>query len=588
MQYSELAEVYSKLEKTTKRLEKTHIIAELIKKTSPETIQEILLLLEGKVFPSYDERKIGVASKLILKAISLASGLSLREVEERWKKTGDLGTAALEIFQKKRQHTLGKCELSVKKVFSNIKKLAELEGEGSVEQKIKLIAELLTSSKPEEARYIVRTILEDLRVGIGESAIRDAIVWAFFSKELGISYDEGKKELIIPEGRRDEYNRYINLLQEAYDITNDYGEIANKIKTKGTKAIEEAELKPGRPVQVMLFKKAKDINDAFDIVGKPAAFEYKYDGFRVQIHKDEKKIALFTRRLENVTEQFPDIIEYVKKYVRGESFILDSEAVGLKPKTNQYLPFQSISQRIRRKYNISEMARDFPVEVNVFDILYYNGKSTISMPFNERRALICRIIEPIERKILPSRLIIAKTREEAEKFYQEALDRGNEGIMGKNLSAVYKPGSRVGYGVKIKPTMESLDLAIVAAEWGEGKRAKMLTSYTLACRDGDKLLEVGKVSTGLKELEEEGTSFKEMTDILKPLIIEEKGRTAVVKPKVVIEVKYEEIQKSPSYSSGYALRFPRFIRLRDDKSIKDIDTLKTIQGLFAGQKKRKS
>jgi DNA ligase 1 len=586
MRYSELVEVYKRLEKTGKRLEKTKIISELIAKTPADDLPKITLLLEGKVFPGWDDTKIGFASKLIVKAINLASGMDLKAVEERWKKTGDLGTTAAELLSKKKQHTLSRTDLSVTKVFENIKKLALLQGEGSTDRKIQLVAELLTSATPEEATYIARTVLEDLRIGAGEGSIRDAIVWAFCAKELGLEYDDKENDLKLPDNSREAYKEYTEAVQQAYNITNDLGEVARTVKENGIKALADVGFVPGKPISAMLFQKAKDIKEAFETVGKPAAFEYKYDGFRVQIHKHGGKIKLFTRRLEDVTEQFPDIIECVKKHVDAESYILDSEAVGIKPKTNQYLPFQDISQRIRRKYDIKKMTEEFPVEVNVFDILFYNGKSMISKPFNERRAIISKIIDPVPRKIVPSRIIITDKEDEANKFYNESLDRGNEGMMAKNLNAIYKPGSRVGFGVKLKPVMESLDLVIVGAEWGEGKRARMLTSYTLACRDGHNFLEIGRVSTGLKELEEEGTSFGEMTELLKPLIIEEKGKETKVKPKIVIEVHYEEIQESQTYSSGFALRFPRFIRLRDDRAKEDIDTLETVKELYLNQRGR--
>jgi DNA ligase 1 len=338
----------------------------------------------------------------------------------------------------------------------------------------------------------------------------------------------------------------------------------------------------------MLYKKADDIKNAFKQVGKPAAFEYKYDGFRIECHKEKDKIRLYTRNFEDVTKQFPDVVDAVKGHIACDSCIFDSEVVGYKKKTTQYLPFQKISQRIRRKYNIKETAEEFPVEVNVFDLLYLDGKSTIDKPFNERRKLLTKILKPKERTIVLSRIMITESEEEANRFYNEALDKGNEGVMAKNLEAIYKPGSRVGFGVKVKPVMESLDLVIVGAEWGEGKRASWLTSFIVACRDNDDNLQtIGKVSTGLKELEAEGTTFKHLTKLLKPLITEEKGKEVKVKQEIIIEVHYEEIQKSTKYSSGYALRFPRFIRLREDRGAHDCSLLDQVEELFDEQRGQK-
>ncbi|MFA6888757.1 MAG: ATP-dependent DNA ligase, partial [Candidatus Woesearchaeota archaeon] len=283
----------------------------------------------------------------------------------------------------------------------------------------------------------------------------------------------------------------------------------------------------------------------------------------------------------------PDVVDAVKKHVTSESCIFDCEIVGFNPKTTQYVAFQQISQRIKRKYDIEEAIKKLPVEINVFDILYYNGKSVIDKPFHERRALLNKIIHPKERVIVLSRIIITDKEEEANKFYNESLDKGNEGIMAKNLEAIYKPGSRVGFGVKVKPVMESLDVAIVGAEWGEGKRSKWMTSFIIACRDEENnLVTIGKVGTGIKELEGEGVTFEQLTEMLKENIINEKGKEVTVRPTIVIEVHYEEIQKSPTYSSGYALRFPRLIRLREDRGVYGCSTLKQVEELYTEQRGR--
>ena len=583
MEYIKLVEMYQTLEETTKRLKKTFLISEFLKTTSKEDIGNITLLLQGKVFPTWDERKIGVASRLILKAISTATGIDIKKIENEWKKTGDLGLVAESLVKQKKQSTLFSHNLSVKKVFGNISKLAELEGHGSVERKMQLIAELLTSAKPIEARYITRTILEDLRVGAGEGSLRDAIVWAFFGDKIGLKYLSDNK---IDIQSREEYNKYVDAVQRAYDLTNDFSSVAEAAK-QGLKKLEDMAIVVFRPLKVMLALKVKDTKEGFERCGKPLDIEYKLDGFRIQLHKQENKIRLFTRRLEDVTPQFPEVVEYVKNNVKGNSFILDSEAAGLDPKTGKYLPFQSISQRIRRKYHIEEMSKKFPVEVNVFDILYYNGKSLIKEDFKKRRELIEKIISQKPRKIVTVKNLITSKESEVEKFYKESLQAGNEGIMFKKLDAPYKPGARIGYMCKMKPVMETLDLVIVGAEWGTGKRATWLSSFTLACIDEDgNFLEIGKMGTGIKEKAEEGTSFKQLTEELKPLITSEKGREVKIKPKIVVEVSYEEIQKSPTYSSGYALRFPRLVNLRSDRDPSEASTLTMVEDYYYNQKKK--
>ncbi len=641
MKYASLVEVYQKLDSTTKRLEKTYFISELLRKTPVEDLSRITLLLQGKIFPPWDERKIGVASRMVLKAINFATGLNSGEIEDEWKKTGDLGKTAENLIKKKKQATLFSQDLSVSKVFNNLRKLATLEGLGSVDQKVKLISELLTSAKPIEARYIVRNVLEELRVGVGAGSLRDAITWAFFPKVCGIffkcdkcnnympniakclecneiienkfkkeiekfdetkvlklkSIDELKKadikkyDFILCKDEnlaREAYNYFVNAVQGAYDVANDFSVVAEKAKIDGIKGLMNVSLEPGRPVKVMLAIKVKDVKEGFERVGKPADIEYKLDGFRLQIHKKDKDIKLFTRRLDNVTKQFPDVVDYVKHNIKGESFIIDSEAVGFSPKTKKYLPFQSISQRIKRKYDIENMAKEFPVELNVFDIIYYNGKNMITTPFSERRKIIEKIVKPAERKIVYVKNLITSDEKEVLKFYKESLDRGNEGIMLKTLDAVYKPGARVGHMVKFKPVMDTLDLVIVGAEWGEGKRSNWLSSFTLACIDeNNNFLEIGKVGTGIKEKSELGVSFSQLTEELKPLIISEKGKGVNVKPEIVVEINYEEIQKSQTYSSGYALRFPRLINLRLERSAEECSTLSMVEEFYENQRHRK-
>ncbi len=588
MRYAILVEVYEQLEATTKRLEKTHILAQFLKKVPEDDLDRIALLLQGRIFPAWNETVVGVASRLVLKAISAATGIEQAKVEKEWKKTGDLGVTAENLIRGKKQRTLTSSRLMVQKVFDNLRKLPAIEGSGTVDKKIGLIAELLTSAEPKEAKYIVRTVLEDLRVGVGDGTLRDAIVWAFFDSEIHARYDE-KEKTFSPENR-EHYNELVDAVQNAYDVSTDFGSVAKEAKTKGLKGIQKADITIGKPLKVMLFQKADDLADAFERVGKPAALEFKYDGFRLQIHKKGSVIRLFTRRLDDVTKQFPDVVDYVAKNAKGDAFILDAEAVGYDAKTKKYLPFQNISQRIKRKYDIKEMAEKYPVELNVFDLMAHHGENVMNKPFKERRKLIEKMISPTKLKIVVSKQLVTSDVKEAQKFYDESLTRGEEGVMAKNLEGIYKPGSRVGFGVKVKPTMETLDLIIVRAEWGEGKRSGWLSSFTLACRDGDgKFLEIGKVGTGIKELEQEeggGVTFEGLTKALKPLVVDEKGKEVTVKPKLVVEIAFEEVQKSPTYASGYALRFPRLIRVREDKGKNDVSTLEQVERLYKEQRRR--
>jgi len=582
MEYSHLTGLYEKLEATTKRLEKTKLLADFLKDCTPKEVDKILLLAQGLVFPRYDERKIGIASKLIIKALSIAAGLTSIEIEKSWKKTGDLGLTTEDLIKKKSQHTLFSQDLSVDKVFNNIQKLATIEGIGSTDVKLKIIAELLTSAKPREARYIVRTLLEDLRVGLGEGALRDAIAMAYFERHGG-KLDLDSKDPSFGGGS--ELAKIRDSIQEAYDVTNDYAIVAQLIMDEDVEKLANLKLDTQKPIKAMLAQKAKDVNEAFETVGRPAAIEYKYDGFRMIIGKNNDKITIHTRRLENVTNQFPEVARLIRENIKAESCIIDGEAVGYDPKTKKYVAFQNISQRIKRKYDIEKMAKEIPIELNIFDIVYYNGKSMIKEPFIERRKAIEKIVKPKEFHIRLAEQTITGKDSEAEKFYKKSLNAGNEGVMFKNLNAIYKPGSRVGTWIKLKPIMETLDLVIVAAEWGEGKRAGWLTSFTLAVidKDTDEFLEIGKFGTGIKEKEELGASFEQLTQLLKPNIISEKGKNTRIKPNLVVEISFEEIQKSPSYSSGYALRFPRLVRIREDRSPDEASSLEQVEKMYKEQ-----
>ncbi len=569
MQYTDIVEFYEKIQAKNKRLAKTLYVSQLLKKCKQSDFNIVIPMMQGSVFHIWDERKLGVSTKYVIKALNLATGYA--NIEKEWKKIGDLGEVAQKLISNKKQSTLFSQNLTIKKVYDNIVKLSTISGNKSVDQKIKLISELYSCASPIEAKYITRFILEDMRIGVGESSIRDAIAWAFLDTKFLVECSKCKN--IVPiekkcieceeklekiEFEREEYNKIINKLQEALDVS-DLVEIAIAAKNN---ELHKIKIKVMKPVKAMLYPKAKNIEDAFEKLGKPMALEFKYDGFRLNVHKKET-VKLFTRSLEDVTEQFPDVVSYIDKYVSGDNFILDCEVVGFKD--NKYLPFQEISQRIKRKYDIEEIAKKFPIIVNVFDILAFASQSTLNMPFSERRKLIKKIISEQKGKIVLAEQLVTDNVEDAKQFYQKALDLGEEGVMAKKLDAIYKPGARVGYGLKIKPVMETLDLVIIGAEWGTGKRANWLSSFSLACQKGDDFLEIGKVGTGFKEIGE-GLSFDEMTKLLKPLILQEDGREIKVKPKIIIEVQFEEIQKSTNYSSGFALRFPRVIRLREDKN----------------------
>jgi DNA ligase-1 len=561
MDYSILAETYEKLEEVSSKLKKTDILAELFSKASSEELSKIVLLCQGIVYPKYHMMELGIAVQMVIRAIAKATGFNSAHVEEKFKKTGDLGLTVEECVKSRKQSTLLKKKLTVNFVFDNLRKIATMTGSGSQERKLSLISELIVSAHPKEAKYIIRTLLEELRIGAAEGLIRDAIVKAFLNKE-----DKEKAKEAV------EY---------AWNILTDFGEVSEIAKEKGLEGLKKVKIQLGRPIQVMLGEKVENIKIVLDDFGE-VAIEKKYDGARIQIQKQNDKIWLFTRREENVTKQFPDLVELCKKCLKAKECIVEGELLAVNPKNNSPLPFQVLSQRIHRKYEIERMTKEIPIQMNLFDIIYLEGKMLLDKEFKERRKILEKVVKIITEKFLLSEQIITKDLKIAEKFYKKALDDKQEGVMIKVLGSSYVFGRHVGTMYKVKPIMETLDLVIVGATWGEGTRTSWLTSYNLACRDPDtgKLLECGMMSTGLTEEE-----YKQMTELLKPLIISEKGKTIKVKPEVVLEVGYEEIQKSTNYNSGFALRFPRFIRFRPEKGVEEADTIERLVELFKSQGK---
>jgi DNA ligase-1 len=564
MEYSILADAYEKLESVSSKLEKTHILADLFLKTPSNDLPKVALLVVGRVFPVYSEYELGIATQMMIKAISKATGFSSGDIEKRFKKNGDLGLTAEGCIKSRKQVILFKRKLTIDFVFENLQKLAYITGAGSQDRKLNLIAELLVSAQPKEAIYIVRTILQELRVGVAEGIIRDAIVEAFLYKE-----DMGKEEK----------NEMIAIVEYVWNVLSDFGEIARIAKEGGADGLKKVRIQLGKPIQVMLGEKAENIESVIKDFGK-VAVEYKYDGIRCQIQKIKDKIWIYTRRLEDVTKQFPDLVELCKKGLKSDECIVEGETLGIDSKTGLPLPFQMLSQRIHRKYDIEKMIKEIPIQIHLFDVIYLDGKTLFDKPFKERRKILKSIVKPISKKFELAKQLVTDDIKEAEGFYQEALNAKQEGVFLKVLDSPYVFGRHVDGWYKIKPIMETLDLVIVGATWGEGSRAKWLSSYVLACRDPNtgKFLPCGMMGTGLTE-----EQFQLMTDTLKELIIEEKGREVNLRPKIIVEVAYQEIQKSPNYGSGLALRFPRLIRIREDKGPDEADTIERVNELFKSQ-----
>lgn len=557
MRYSLLADLYERLESTAKKLEKRDILAEFYKKAASEptpVLEKVVLMSTGAVFQQGGE-DLGVAKEMVKRIIAKAFGASPDAVEKMFKKTGDLGLTAEKLAENKKQTALRQQALTVDKIFDNLQQLPFIGGTGSQERKVNLVVEILSQASPKEARYVVRTVIGDMRIGVAEGVVREAIAMAF--------------------------NKEPKHVEHAFNVLGNFGVVAEMAR----KGDLDAEVQVFRPVRVMLADSSPGLEEALETF-EETAVEFKYDGFRVAIHKDGGKVKIFSRRLDDVTNQFPDIAKWVKECVNTEKCIMEGEAVAVDAKGNPQ-PFQFLSRRIQRKHDIEKMVKEIPVQVNLFDIIYLNGKTLMNHLLKERWQALQKIIKPTKNFHFADH-IETKNLKEAEAFYKSSLKAGQEGVIVKNLAAAYQPGKRVGYWLKVKPIMEPLDLVVVGAEWGEGKRSQWFGSIVLGAKQDKKddaggvFVETGRMASGLTE-----EQMEVLTKQLKKIIVSEEGKIVKVKPEVVMEIGYEEIQKSPKYASGYALRFPRLLRLRTDKSPSDANTVKDIEKLFFMQKKRK-
>ncbi len=549
MLFREFAEFCNTIEKVSSTLELTARIATFIKKIkSDDDLYNVILFILGKIYPPWDERELGVGIGLLYEVLENISGVKKKKIEDMLRQLGDLGLVAERLVKGKKMATLAVEELTIERVREVFDEVASLEGEGSRKRKILLLTGLYGSASPIEAKYLTRLILNEMRLGVGEGIVRDAIARAY-----GVPAE---------------------IVERAYMITNDLGRVAIVAKNEGRKGLEEMKIQLHVPVRMMLAQVAENPADAVREMGK-VAVEWKFDGSRVQVHWGNGKITIYSRRLENVTNALPEIAEEIKKHVKS-GVILDGEVIAVKD--GRPMPFQHVLRRFRRKHEVARMMEKIPLQVYFFDILYNDGE-LIDLPLAERRKILESVVEESERIRIATQ-VVTNEAEIIEKIFKEALQAGHEGAMLKNPRSPYIPGKRGKHWLKLKAVMETLDLVVVGGEWGEGKRSHLLSSFELACIDpvSGKLLKVGKVATGFTD-----EDLEELTELFKPLIVSQHGKIVEFQPRYVFEVAYQEIQKSPKYESGYALRFPRFVRLRDDKDVDEADTIDRVEELYKMQ-----
>ncbi|PSQ06729.1 DNA ligase [Halobacteriales archaeon QS_6_71_20] len=572
MEYVALVDVYDQLAATDSNNEKRDILADLFADAG-ELLPRLVTLVRGRLWPAYDRAELGVSSSLTLEAILRATGAVESDVRDRWKETGDLGDAAAWAVDNGGQQTLFSQTLTVERVHDELRGLASYRGTGSQDRKIDTLAGLIADANSSEARYVVRTALGHMRVGIGEGTIRDAIANAFL---------DGSDEAI-------------DTVERAFQVTTDFQTVAETARDGGSSGLNSLDVRTFRPVQVMLAEKAESLEEGIADAASDnrVLCEYKYDGFRIQIHVDGDEIRLFTRRLEEVTEQFPDVVQAVREGVSADRVVLDGELVGYSPEsiaTADRTPvvFQRLSRRIKRESDIEALAREIPVVVHLFDCLAI-GELLLEAPASERLERLNETFETVQPspdslraglEQARSRWVTTNDLDPAESLYRDALDAGHEGLMLKNPNADYQPGRRVGRLLKLKPTMEPLDLVVSRAKYSEGRRSEWLGRLYLACYDpeADAFHEVGRLSTGYTDEE-----LQKLTDRLEPLVRTREGRAVDLEHEVVLEIEYEEIQESSEYGSGFALRFPRFLGVREDLDPVDADTIDRVESLYDSQ-----
>ncbi|MCS7124687.1 MAG: ATP-dependent DNA ligase [Candidatus Bathyarchaeota archaeon] len=554
--FKALAELCEKLEGIRKRVSMISSVSEFLKSLEPEEVEPAVSMILGQPFPKWSQRTLEVSWATLSEIIRRITGVDWKIFMEAFSKTGDIGAATRMVFESskiKRQTPLFEKALTITEVRRSFEAIAEAVGAGSREKKERLTEALLSSSSPLEAKYIVKIIVGEMRTGFHEGLMEQAISEAFH----------------VP----------LDVVQRASMVLGDVGAVAAVAKTEGKDGLLKVSFKVFRPVKLMLAQMASNVAEALKEHGGKTAFEYKLDGARVQIHKQGETIRIYSRRLTDVTESLPEIAETVKRNVEAEEAILEGEVIAVNGEGHP-LPFQHLMRRFKRIHEIEGMAEAIPVKLYLFDVLYLNGQSLIALPYLRRRQILAERVGEIPL----TKQIITDSVEEAENFLKEATSSGHEGLIAKKVDSDYVPGIRGKRWLKIKPILEPLDLVIVAAEYGYGRRREWLSDYHLAARDAEtgEFLTVGKTFKGLTDME-----IIEMTKRLKALAIKEEPRRVFVAPKIVVEVAYNEIQKSPKYKCGMALRFARITRIREDKAPEEADTIQRVKEIYKSQFSKK-
>jgi len=578
MKFSILSDSLEKMELTSKRLELTDILVELLKKTPIETMSKIIYLIQGKLRPNFEGVEIGIAEKLVIRAISKSSGSTIKKIESDYNDGGDLGKTAANILKQKTQTTFAAETITLERVYDTLLKISKLEGKGSQDMKIKYISSLLNDATPIESKFILKILLGTLRLGIAENTVMDALAIAFTNKK---------------ENR--------GLVENAYNVSSDLGLVSEILSQEGIEGILKFKVSMFSPIRPMLADRVKSEQEALKRIENEFAAEYKLDGERAQIHKKNNKIILFSRSLENITEYYPDVVEKISESINADEGIFEAEIVAINENTGDFLPFQELMHR-RRKYKLEKAVSDYPITVNFFDVLYFNGNNCLDEPYQERRKKLKSIIkENSFAKLIP--MSIVKNKDDISDIIENSINSGCEGLMLKVLTAPYRAGSRGSNWLKLKREYQnelgdSLDLVVIGAFFGRGRRTGKYGTLLLATynSESDTFPSICKVGTGFSD-----ESLDQLFQILSNKVILKKNPRVDssmdadiwFEPELVIEIVASEITLSPIHktgleyirkNTGFALRFPKFTgKIRTEKLAEDASTDEEVMALYKNQ-----
>ncbi|MDE1857418.1 MAG: ATP-dependent DNA ligase [Candidatus Micrarchaeota archaeon] len=584
MLFRELSSYYDRLEAVSSRLEMIDILSELFKSLSPEEVPIVVHFTQGVLAAPFEGIEFGVAEKTVEDAIAIATGYPKADVEKSFRKSGDLGQTAEEFQGKTKLKSISQRKHSISDVYGMMRKIAESSGPGSKEAKTKLLANLIASSSGSEPKYLVRYPLGILRLGVGDSTILEALS-------------------VMATGDRKAKPQ----LERAYNLCSDLAYIGGVLANKGIDAVKNMHVTLFKPIRPALAERLPTAEQILEKMGGKASVEQKYDGFRVQIHKDGKRVMLFSRKLEQITYMFPDVVKAVLEEIKAPRAILEGEAIAFNEATQQFMPFQETIQR-KRKHGIEEKAEQAPLHVFAFDIMYLDGKDMMDAPYKDRRDALERLLKGCKR-ITPSGKIVTDSAKEFEKFFETSVENGLEGVIAKDLGAAYVAGARGYSWIKIKRSYrgelsDTLDLVIVGYFLGKGARAEFQFGGLLCAaynKSRDMFETISRIGTGFSE--KKMADFKKLLDRIKVKHRPARVDSLIepdfwVDPKYVVTVNADEITLSPMHTcgrhenkgkdAGYALRFPRIVGealVREDKAPEDATTTKEVMEMYRDQKR---